>query len=84
MDHANLLRSLRGDANPGLKTVEKIVDYLGYEIKLVERKEAKPIKSDSKKMKGGEKAAIYKRGENWYVDFTFHGQRIREMIGPSR
>ena len=28
--------------------------------------------------------AIYKRGNNWYVDFTFHGQRIREMIGPSR
>ena len=28
--------------------------------------------------------AMYKRGENWYVDFTFHGQRFREMIGPSR
>ena len=28
--------------------------------------------------------AVYKRGENWYIDFTFHGQRIREMIGPSR
>jgi len=28
--------------------------------------------------------AVYKRGDNWYVDFTFHGQRIREMIGPSR
>jgi integrase len=28
--------------------------------------------------------AIYRRGENWYVDFTFHGKRIREMIGPSR
>jgi len=28
--------------------------------------------------------AIYKRGKNWYIDFTFHGQRIREMIGPSR
>jgi hypothetical protein len=28
--------------------------------------------------------AIYKRGKNWYIDFSFHGQRIREMIGPSR
>lgn len=28
--------------------------------------------------------AVYKRGENWYIDFTFHGQRMREMIGPSR
>ena len=27
---------------------------------------------------------VYKRGNNWYIDFTFHGQRIREMIGPSR
>jgi len=28
--------------------------------------------------------AVYRRGDNWYIDFTFHGQRIREMIGPSR
>ena len=28
--------------------------------------------------------AIYQRGKNWYIDFTFHGQRIREMAGPSR
>jgi hypothetical protein len=27
---------------------------------------------------------VYQRGANWYIDFTFHGQRIREMIGPSR
>jgi len=27
---------------------------------------------------------VYQRGENWYIDFTFHGKRIREMIGPSR
>jgi integrase len=27
---------------------------------------------------------VYQRGENWYVDFAFHGKRIREMIGPSR
>ncbi len=28
--------------------------------------------------------AIYQRGKNWYIDFTFKGQRIRESIGPSR
>jgi hypothetical protein len=28
--------------------------------------------------------AVYQRGNNGYIDFTFHGQRIREMIGPSR
>jgi hypothetical protein len=27
---------------------------------------------------------VYQRGDNWYIDFTFHGQRVREMIGPSR
>ena len=28
--------------------------------------------------------SIYQRGENWYIDFTFKGKRIRESIGPSR
>lgn len=28
--------------------------------------------------------AIYQRGKNWYVDFRFKGERIRESIGPSR
>ena len=28
--------------------------------------------------------AIYQRGANWYVDFRFKGQRVRESIGPSR
>ena len=28
--------------------------------------------------------SIYLRGKNWYIDFTFKGQRIRESIGPSR
>ena len=27
---------------------------------------------------------VYLRGDNWYIDFTFKGQRIRESIGPSR
>jgi len=28
--------------------------------------------------------AIYQRGDNWYIDFRFKGQRIRESIGPSK
>lgn len=28
--------------------------------------------------------SIYQRGENWYIDFVFKGQRVRESIGPSR
>ena len=28
--------------------------------------------------------AVYQRGENWYIDFTFKGQRIRESIRPSK
>lgn len=28
--------------------------------------------------------SVYKRGDNWYIDFTFKGQRIRESIGQSR
>ena len=27
---------------------------------------------------------VYQRGDNWYIDFTFKKQRIRECIGPSR
>jgi integrase len=28
--------------------------------------------------------SVYKRGKNWYVDFVFKGQRVRESIGPSK
>jgi hypothetical protein len=24
--------------------------------------------------------SVYKRGKNWYVDFVFKGQRVRESI----
>jgi integrase len=27
---------------------------------------------------------VYQRGDNWYIDFVFKGQRVRESIGPSR
>ncbi len=28
--------------------------------------------------------AVYQRGDNWYIDFWFKGQKVRESIGPSR
>jgi integrase len=28
--------------------------------------------------------SVYKQGDNWYIDFTFKGKRIKKMIGPSR
>lgn len=28
--------------------------------------------------------AVYQRGDNWYIDFTFKGQRVRESIGRSK
>jgi len=27
---------------------------------------------------------IFQRGENFYIDFRFKGQRVRESIGPNR
>jgi DNA-binding phage protein len=38
VDHASLIRSLRDDGNPESKTIEKILDYLGYEIRIVKSK----------------------------------------------
>jgi DNA-binding phage protein len=35
VDHASLSRSLKDDGNPESKTIEKILDYLGYDIRIV-------------------------------------------------
>jgi DNA-binding phage protein len=42
IDHASLSRSLKDDGNPESRTVEKILDYLGYDLKLIKRKRTKP------------------------------------------
>jgi DNA-binding phage protein len=44
MDHGNLYHSLMNGANPEWKTIEKLLDYLGYDFKLVKRREVKPGK----------------------------------------
>ena len=45
IDHGNLYHSLADGANPEWKTIEKVLNYLGYDFQLVERKEVKPTKS---------------------------------------
>jgi DNA-binding phage protein len=44
IDHASLSRSLRDDGNPESRTVEKILDYLGYDLKFTKRKKVNPGK----------------------------------------
>ena len=44
IDHASLHRSLKNGGNPEWKTIEMILDYLGYDFRLVRRKEVKPDK----------------------------------------
>jgi len=38
VDRSTLYRSLKEGANPEWKTIEKILDYLGYEIKFVKKR----------------------------------------------
>ena len=38
IDHASLYRSLMEGANPEWKTIKKVLDYLGYEIRIVKSK----------------------------------------------
>jgi DNA-binding phage protein len=45
IDHGSLYRALRAGGNPEAKTIEKILDYFGYDIKFVKRKEVKARES---------------------------------------
>jgi DNA-binding phage protein len=38
IDHANLYHSLKNGANPEWKTIEKLLSYLGYEVRIVKSK----------------------------------------------
>jgi len=53
IDHANLIRMLREGSDPRLKTIEKIVDRLGYTITLGRKgvKSGKGKASRSKRQK---------------------------------
>ncbi len=49
IDHASLLRSLRDNGNPESRTIEKILDYLGYDLKIIKRRELKPKANNRKR-----------------------------------
>lgn len=44
VDHGSLYRTLKNGGNPEGNTIEKILDYLGYNLKFVKRKDVKPSK----------------------------------------
>lgn len=47
--HESLYRSLKNGANPEWKRIKQILDYLGYDVKFIKRKEVKPGKSKQSK-----------------------------------
>ena len=44
IDRSSLYASLRDGANPELKTLTKVLDHLGYELKISKSKERKEVK----------------------------------------
>ena len=48
IDHANLIRLMREGSDPRLKTIERIVDRLGYVLTL-KKKEVKKVKQGPSK-----------------------------------
>ena len=44
VDSGNLFRSLMDGSNLGLNRIEAILDYFGYELKIVKRKEVKGVR----------------------------------------
>lgn len=54
IDHASLYKSLIEGANLEWNTIKKVLEHLGYDFKIIKRKEVKPIKSKpSRRQKGG-------------------------------
>ena len=44
VNRVSLYTSLADGGNPERRTIEKILSYLGYELKFIKRKEVKPVK----------------------------------------
>lgn len=53
VDHANLYRSLRNGSNMELNTMMKVLDYLGYKIRLIKSKEREVKQGKPKPTKKG-------------------------------
>ena len=47
VDSGNLFRSLMDGSNLGLNRIQAILDYFGYELKIVKRKEVKGVRGKS-------------------------------------
>ena len=45
VDHGSLYRALKDGGNPEANTIERILDYLGYEIRIVKKR----VGSDQKR-----------------------------------
>ena len=58
VDSGNLYRSLMDGSNVGLNRIEAILSLFGYELKLSERKEAKPIKSKPSRSRRNRKKEV--------------------------
>jgi len=41
VDFSSLYKALKNDGNPGAKTIDKILDHLGYEIRLIRKSRKK-------------------------------------------
>lgn len=52
IDHASLIRSLRDSGNPESRTIEKILDYFGYDLKFIKGKGVKQTNLKPSKKKG--------------------------------
>ena len=54
IDYSSFYRSIGDHANPEWKRIKQILDYLGYDIKFVQRKGVKVRRTESRgKKKGG-------------------------------
>ncbi len=49
VDHGSLYRTLKDAGNPEGKTIQKILDHLGYDLRIVRRKGVKPVKRQPSK-----------------------------------
>ncbi len=62
IDQASLSRSLKHDGNPESRTIEKILGYLGYDVKFIKRKGVKLIKSKPSRSRRNSRKEVVSNG----------------------
>lgn len=50
VDRSSLYYSLKDEGNPRLNTLAKVLDYLGYELKVTKSKQGKEVKPKKSKL----------------------------------